>query len=75
MWPLVMEGGGAGPNSGAPVTDSAGKGRGKECELTRDRFVAGAWAVTAPANPRDEALRRRPHERWLRRFSGQGASA
>jgi hypothetical protein len=65
----AMEGGGAGPNSGAPVTDSAGKGRGKECELTRDRFVVGAWAVTARANLGGEALRR------LRWCSSQGASA
>jgi hypothetical protein len=71
----AMEGGGAGPNSGAPVTDSAGKGRGKDCELTRDRFVAGAWAVTAPANPGGEALRRRPQGGRLRWCSGQGASA
>jgi hypothetical protein len=75
MWPLSMEGGGAGLNSGDPAPESAGKGRGEECELTRDRFLAGAWAGTAPANPSGEALRRRPQERRLQRVSGQGALA
>jgi hypothetical protein len=75
MWPLAMAAGVGGRNPVAPARGSAGKGDGEECELTRDRFLVGAWVVTAPANPGGEALRRRPQERWLQRVSGQGALA
>jgi hypothetical protein len=40
MWPLAMAGGAGGRNPAAPARESAGKGRGEGCELTRDRFAS-----------------------------------
>jgi hypothetical protein len=72
MWPLAMEGGGAGPNSGAPVMDSAGKGRGKEC----DSPVTGFWPELGRAqHRRTRAARPCGGSRRNGGFSGLAAKA
>jgi hypothetical protein len=72
MWPLAMEGGGADPNSGAPVMDSAGKGRGKEC----DSPVTGFWPELGRAQRRrTRAARPCGGSRRNGGFSGLAAKA
>jgi hypothetical protein len=70
MWPLAMEGGGAGPNSSDPVPESAGEWEEDGLGLTTHRFEGLVGVEACPAAGFRGAIPCRPREPLLRRGRG-----